>query len=125
MKKIPFIIAIVIAAIICFTAADRYITPSQASTHFWNQMTEQEQSFYLIGYLTANTVWSRAVLESDAIEPITEPMVHVYNLLAPASSYQWPELIQMIDAHLEEGTPIWQVIHAQTTIARPANKGDL
>jgi len=117
---IVLILATIVALIIVLTASSS-IVPSQADGQWYAQLRENERAYYLIGYLTANTVWANGIYEANEMEPLSDPVKHIYRLLSPASSYTWHEIDNAIMSQYNNGvgldTPTWHLIHtyADTT----------
>lgn len=103
--------------------------PSTAGHNWWQALDENEQGFFILGYITASWVWSRGIYEAQDFEELSPPIVHIYNLLAPVSTYTWEELTLVVSAyyrkHPDSETPIWEIIHSYATEPRDTIQGDI
>lgn len=118
-SKLPVVTAIIIFSLLLLAAQPALELP-RASNTWWLSMTEAEQGFYLIGYLTASWTWAQGLFQASRIEPLNEPVAYIYNKLAPAASYSWHELDTAItnfysSPTTDHTTPVWRVLHEYAT----------
>lgn len=129
MRKTPYFIAVIIAAIILLPASRPWFNPATASAHWWEQLTENEQGFYLIGYLTATYAWAQGIHQAEDFGDLSDATRHVYNTLAPASTYAWTELDTAISNYYRNNPdstrPVWEVLHRYATDFRDNTQGGI
>lgn len=127
--KLPFFLAIVLAAVVLLTAADAWTTPSTVSGEWYMQQSQTVRGYWLRGYITASWVWGRAVYEAGEIGGYTDEMRYIYRMLMPTSGYTWHELDAAITRHYRENPDsdlaVWQVIHDHATTVQRFEGGDL
>lgn len=132
MKRIPFIIAIIIAALLAALViypafATPSVRPSQADATYWYALDGGEKTAYLTGYITASWVWATGIFEAQSFGDLTDQTAHVYRMLAPAAAMTWPELELVINAHYANGgdQPLWKIIasHQPLFDTEPTKEG--
>lgn len=118
-RNLPFIIAIAIASLILI-AAQPQVNLETASSNWWLGMTEVEQGYFTLGYITASWTWAQGIYQANSFEELNGPTRHVYDLLSPAATYQWRDIAAAVTRYYSQPDadltrPIWQVIHEYAT----------
>lgn len=115
MKRKLIILGLIITACLTVTAETVVMTPSTVGYQWYSSLDEGEQAAFLIGYITANWVWSTGLYDSQSYEDFTDPVRHIYRLLAPATTTSWQELDAAIERHYadhpDSELTLWMVIH--------------
>lgn len=127
--KVPFILAVVIVAVILFTAAETSMRPSTMDNSWYLEQSRHERGYFLRGYITASWVWATAVYEAGEVGGYTDEVRYIYRMLMPTSSYTWQQLDDIIVRYYRENPDsdlaVWQVIHDHATIVQRFEGGEI